>query len=154
MFWDSSIVAAFAVSNGGGSSPTSFTSRSGWSSLVLDSAAWDGAGTDIIGASSDVSFNTAAIGLYSSIFGDNPLISIYWHDLNTGIKIDEASDEIFQFHFFPNSSSEFIALTVNGTVVDSSSEVVSAATTPEPSTFALAALGLLSLGMVRRRRRR
>ncbi len=147
-------VAAFAVSNRGvfdvlsadieipPAFPSEPTTRDGWKSRTLNSSEWDKPlGTQIKGSLNGVEFNTKDIGTFSSLFGGDPLVSLFYLDASPpGTAIVETSDKSFEFHFFGSPNSEFVALNSSGAIIDGS--LVTAV--PEPSAFLF--LGLASIG--------
>lgn len=150
---DGSSVAAFAVSNGGTPHPYASSERDSWVGTVIDEEDWD-EGRNIVGKTGGVSFNTASIGSYSSFFGTDPLVSIFYlNSSGTGVVIDEGSDEVLQFYLVGDAASEFVALSGTGAIIDGS--LASSSAVPEPSSFLLFALtGLGVLGISRMSKKR
>ena len=139
-------VPVFAVSNDGGSNPKASTTRPGWVTTLLKQAAWDDPQTTIAGSNSSVSFSTATVGSYSSLFGSDAAVSVYYlDDDSVGSAITRLDAENLQFTFQGNAATEFVALTPTGGVLDASA-------VPEPGSFACVGL-IASLAALRWRRR-
>ncbi len=153
-------VAAFAVSTDfkvstrseGGGVRTTFP---GWNGYAITRETWDSGSQFTINGATTVTTNS--LGPAASLFGNDQRIVIYYLETG-GVTIfdhgasandqdpetwDPVTNNVFQID--GRSRSEFIALGLNGQVIDFSSQI------PEPSAVVLGTLACL--GLLRRRRR-
>ena len=166
---DSSSIFAFAASHAdlsdfdfqfasrpvGESSPASIfapgfglssTTRVGWDATTISQAQWD-AGHQVVGTmGGGVNFNTQAVGSFSSLFGDDAGVSIFWLNNASGFPIDESSDTEqadwdtvpAEFSYNAEPNTQFVALGAAGQIVG--------ITIPEPSSCSyIALLGILTV---------
>jgi hypothetical protein len=143
-------VAAMAVSVGA-TNGNAFENLSGWTNAVLTPAEWN---TGFLFSIEGTSVSTNSLGTANSIFGSDPAIVLYW--LSTGTNVifdngttsndhDQATWDVATeyFGFSPTRRSEFIALDINGQIIDYS--------VPEPATLLLVGLAAGVGCLVRRR---
>ncbi|NOZ67518.1 MAG: PEP-CTERM sorting domain-containing protein [Alphaproteobacteria bacterium] len=131
-------VYSFAVSTNTAaeSSFTVGTYRRGWAGEQLTPNAWN----TMFGSS---------VGLFSSFFAGD-LYANYFKMMD-GSSITGASDEFFQFyHGRGFAASQFVALNANNGVI---SQSLRTANVPEPAPLALLGLGLMGLGLMKKRRK-
>jgi hypothetical protein len=148
-------VAAFAVSSGIPFSrePRVSTTFPNWNQVKLHPADWDSGREFSIGGTTLVT--TSSLGSASSLFGDDDVIAIFYLAQGSNVISDRANGAndqdpdawilgTQQFATLADSRSAFIALDINGQVIDYS--------VPEPSSLALGTI--MSLGLLLRRVRK
>lgn len=149
------MVDSFAVSNNGEDwYPPSGQFFSAWSSLDdwmhtwVSSSMWNEGFQDIY----DAGFNTADLGSFDEVFGDNANGAFVFVSTNSMFNIGGELDNNAVNSFNGNGVpwSEFVALN-NGAVIDASNTnyISSAVSVSEPSTFAILLISLM--GLVSRR---
>lgn len=126
-------IAVFAVSTN--SIGAVGTDRLGWLGTQMTIAQWNNS-------------SYASSGLFSSFFGDDNYVNLYSNLSGSNIMADTG----FNFWLLESFlASYFVAFNTNGGIIDQSNAPVGVS---EPAALALMGLGLMSMGLMRRRRRK
>ena len=113
-----------------------FSEQLGWSGEQLSPTLWN------------TMFGTTA-GSFSSFFADDLYANYY--KMVSAAPIDFSNDEQFLFfHSYAPAASQFVALNANNGVISQSLRTTNV---PEPAPLALLGLGLMGLGLMKKRRK-
>jgi len=144
------VVEAFAISTGAEATGDFgiFSSRQNWRGFQLSMDNWD----ENTGTSSEYAFLAGLTGQYSTLFGDDPFVNLFYlrPEADESFAITTESDGEFQFfQDFGLALSDFVAFNGAGAIVGQSIAPSASAQVPEPSTLMVFALGIFGL-VVRR----
>ena len=145
-FNEATSIFGFGVSTNFDSDGSPFTFRDEWEAIILTDQDWDD-GQQIGDGNSSPS--TSDIGTFVSLFGsDDEGVNLYYNVVGLNITGDDDDDipvdledlnpDDLQFLFGVEPSSEFVAFTEEGIIIDQSLQVV----VPAPSAMLLMGSGL------------